>query len=177
MLADEQKGCRKRSRRVKEQLLVDKAILKNCSSRMTNLSMAWIDYKKAYDMVPHSWILKCLEMLRGAKGMITVISNSMVNWKTVLTSGGTDLGQVDIRRGIFQGDSLSPLLFFLIMLPLTLVLRKMTAGYRFVKNMKPVNHLLFMDDLKLYGANKDQLDSLVQVVRVFFARHQNVIRI
>jgi hypothetical protein len=21
-----------------------------------NLSMAWIDYKKAYDMVPHSWI-------------------------------------------------------------------------------------------------------------------------
>ena len=44
--------------------------------------------------------------------MITIISNSMMNWKTVLTSGGTDLGQVDIRRGIFQGDSLSPLLFF-----------------------------------------------------------------
>ena len=38
----------------------------------------------------------------------------MANWKTVLTSGGTDLGQVDIRRGIFQGDSLSPLLFVLI---------------------------------------------------------------
>ena len=30
----------------------------------------------------------------------------MANWKTVLTSGGTDLGQVDIKRGIFQGDSL-----------------------------------------------------------------------
>ena len=91
---------------------------------MTNLSMAWIDYKKAYDMVPRSWILKCLKMVRGAKNMITIISNSMANWKTVLTSGGTDLGQVDIRRGIFQGDSLSPLLFVLIMLPLTLVLRR-----------------------------------------------------
>ena len=33
--------------------------------------------------------------------------------------------------------------------------------------MKPVYHLLLMDDLKLYGANKDQLDSLIQVVRVF----------
>ena len=65
--------------------------------------------------------------------MITVISNSMVNWKTVLTSEGTDLGQVEIRRGIFQGDSLSPLLFVLIMLPLTLVLRKMRAGYKFCK--------------------------------------------
>ena len=85
----------------KDQLLVDKEILKNCKGRMTNLSMAWTDYKKAYDMVPHSWILKWLEMVRGAKNMITIISNSMANWKMVLTSGGTDLGQVDIRRGIF----------------------------------------------------------------------------
>ena len=43
---------------------------------------------------------------------------------------------------------------------------EMRAGYRFAKDMKPVNHLLFMDDLKLYGASKDQLDSLVQVVRI-----------
>ena len=33
--------------------------------------------------------------------------------------------------------------------------------------MTPINHLLFMDDLKFYGANKDQLDSLIQVVRIF----------
>ena len=84
-------------------------------------------------MVPHSWILKCLEMVGAAKNIISTISNSMVNWKTVLTSGGTVLGQVDIKRGIFQGDSLSPLLFIVIMLPLTLVLRKMRAGYRLAK--------------------------------------------
>ena len=77
------------------------------------------------------------------------------------------LGHVDIRRGIFQGDSLSPLLFIVIILPLTLVLRKMTAGYKLAKDMKPINHLLFMDDLKLYETSKDQLDSLVQVVRIF----------
>ena len=167
LFKDEQKGCRKGSRGTKDQLLIDKAILKNCRRRLTNLSMAWIDYKKAYDMVPHSWILKCLEMVGAAKNIISTISNSMVNWKTVLTSGGTVLGQVDIKRGIFQGDSLSPLLFIVIMLPLTLVLRKMRAGYRLAKDATPINHLLFMDDLKLYGANKDQLDSLIQVVRIF----------
>ena len=43
--ADEQKGCRKGSRGTKDQLLVNKAILKNCRRRLTNLSMAWIDYK------------------------------------------------------------------------------------------------------------------------------------
>ena len=73
------------------------------------------------------------------------------------------LGQVDIRRGIFEGGSLSPLLFIVIMLLLTLVLRKMRAGYKLAKDMKPINHLLFMDDLKLYGTSKDQLDSLVLV--------------
>ena len=25
--------------------------------------MAWIDYRKAYDFVQHSWILECLDML------------------------------------------------------------------------------------------------------------------
>ena len=53
------------------------------------------------------------------------------------------------------------------MLPLTLVLQKMRAGYRLAKDMKPANHLLLMNDLKFYGASKDQLDSLVQVVRIF----------
>ena len=94
LLADEQRGCSKGSRGTKDQLLVDMAILKKCRRNLTNLSMAWIDYKKAYGMVPHSWILKCLKMVGGAKNMITIISNSMMNWKTVLTSGGTDLGQV-----------------------------------------------------------------------------------
>ncbi len=29
-----------------------------------NLNMAWIDYRKAYDMVPHSWIVEMLRMVR-----------------------------------------------------------------------------------------------------------------
>lgn len=74
LVNDEQKGCRKGSRGTKDQLLVDKTVVKNCRRKLTNLSMAWID-----DMVPHSWMLKCLEMVGEAKNMISVISNSMVN--------------------------------------------------------------------------------------------------
>ena len=33
--------------------------------------------------------------------------------------------------------------------------------------MKVINHLLHMDDLKLYAARKDQLDSLIHSVRIF----------
>ena len=56
LFPEEQKGCRKGSRGTREHLLVDKMVMRNCKRRKTNLAMAWIDYKKAYDMVPHSWI-------------------------------------------------------------------------------------------------------------------------
>ena len=45
----EQKGCRKGSRGTKDQLLIDKMIVKNCKKRLTSLAVAWIDYRKAYD--------------------------------------------------------------------------------------------------------------------------------
>ena len=50
----EQKGCRKGSRGTKDQLLIDKMIVKNCKKRLTSLAVAWIDYCKSYDIVPHS---------------------------------------------------------------------------------------------------------------------------
>lgn len=32
--------------------------------------MAWIDYRKACDMIPHSWILKCLRLFGAAENMV-----------------------------------------------------------------------------------------------------------
>ena len=71
-----------------------------------------------------------------------------------------------MRREIFQGDSLSPLLFVLALIPLIMVLRKVTAGYELAGGKGVVNHLLFMDDLKLYGKSERQVDTLVNTVRV-----------
>ena len=53
ILPEEQQECRRRSRGTKDQLLIDKAILEDCKKRHTNLAMAWIDYRNAYDMVPY----------------------------------------------------------------------------------------------------------------------------
>ena len=39
--------------------------------------MAWIDYKKSYDMVPRSWIIECLEMLGIANNVQDFLNNSM----------------------------------------------------------------------------------------------------
>ena len=81
--------------------------------------MTWIDYQKPYDMIPHSSISECLEVL----GVAENTKSSMNKWKLELMSNGVSLGNVEIRRGIFQDDSLSPLLFVLCMVPLSLILR------------------------------------------------------
>ena len=70
-----------------------------------------------------------------------------------LTCNSQSLGGVDIKRGIFQGDSLSPLLFVLCLIPLTVILHKLESAYQFSSNKENINHLLFMDDIKLYAKN------------------------
>lgn len=167
LLPDEQKGCRKRSRGTKDQLLIDKMILKDAKVGK-NLSMAWIDYKKAYDMVPHSWIKEVVDLLGVAGNIGGLLSSSMSGWRTQLMGGTEVLGTVDIKRGIFQGDSLSPLLFVMIMIPLSQQLNAANKGYKLKNTDRSISHLLFMDDLKLYagGRNaKSQLEELVNVVK------------
>ena len=166
LLPEEQKGCRKNSRGTKDQLLIDKMIMKNCKRRRTGLGMAWIDYKKAYDMVPHTWIEKCMDIFGIADNIQKVVRKSMSSWRTQLTANGKNLGSVRIRRGIFQGDSLSPLLFVLTLIPLSMVLRKVKAGYNLGKENGTINHLLYMDDLKVYGKNEKEVDTLVNTVRL-----------
>ena len=69
-------------------------------------------------------------------------------------AGNSELGEVNIKRGIFQGDSFSSLVFVLVLIPLSLILRKAKAAYEFSRSKVKINHLLFMDDLKLYSCNE-----------------------
>ena len=54
-------------------------------------------------MVPHSWIKKSIEMCG-------VFFKSMESWQTILMSGNEELARVNIQTGIFQEDTLYPLL-------------------------------------------------------------------
>ena len=66
----------------------------------------------------------------------------------------------NIKRGIFQGDSLSPLLFVICLIPMSLILRKMKAGYSLGMNQPNLNHVLYMDDLKLFGQSERDVNHL-----------------
>ena len=99
--------------------------------------------------------------------MKNVLEESMEQWKLSLTSNGEDLGEVNVKRGIFQVDSLLPLLFILSMVPLALTLRKVNAYYKWGKKDYKLNYLLYMDNLKLFAKSEEQTDTLVRTVHIF----------
>ena len=75
------------------------------------LAMIWIDYRKTCDMVPHLWIKECLDLFRVAESIKALLVNIIEKWRVMLCAKKSELREVDIKQGIFQGDYLSPLVF------------------------------------------------------------------
>ena len=73
----EQKGCNKESYSCKDQLLMNQTIIENFRSKLKNISMAWVDYKNAFDNVLHEWILKVLNILNISPVMIIFLKYNM----------------------------------------------------------------------------------------------------
>ena len=102
LLPEEQKWCRKGSRGTNDLLYIDWAVVKEAKSRNKNLAMAWIDHKNAFDMVPHSWIIEYLDLFGVAESIKSLLVNSMEKWKFMLCFGNSELGEAEIKRGIFS---------------------------------------------------------------------------
>ena len=87
LLPEEQKGCRKGSRGTNDLIFINREVISEVKSRKNNLAMAWIDYKKAYDMVPHSWIKECLDLFGVAENIKTLLVNSLEKWRESCVQG------------------------------------------------------------------------------------------
>ena len=87
-------------------------------------------------------------------------------WTTKLVlrhSDGTRvIDGIKIRRGIFQGDTLSPLLFIIAINPVSFLLERSQIGYK-IDDVK-FSHILYMDDLKTFAGCKKDAESMANIV-------------
>ena len=109
---------------------------------------------------------EAMKMVGIADNIVNLFENSKESWRKELTAYNESLGEVDIRKRIFQGHSFSPLLFVVVLIPLLIILNETDLGYATSRNQK-LNHLLFIDGLKLYAKIERELDSLILTVRFF----------
>ena len=101
--------------------------------------------------------------------IINFLTVSMKEWKTNLyiyhAQSSTVSEGINIKCGIFQGDSLSHLLLCLALVPLSYELNNTDYGYN--TSEEKVGHLFYVDDLKLYGQNDYELEGLLRTVKTF----------
>ena len=101
----------------------------------------------------HTWICECLVLYKVNRTLRTFLKNSMGLWKTTLEVNSRQLTQVAIKCGIYQGDALSPLLFYMGLNPLSQIITRTGYGYKF-KSGTTISHLLYTDDIKLYAKSE-----------------------
>ena len=124
-------------------------------------------YKKAYDTVPQSWIINCLQMYKISDEIINFIKKTIKTWRVELIARGESLAETKIQRGIFQGDALSPLLLLIAMMPLNHVLRKCTTGYKLSKSQERSTTINQTVRKKKKKKNEKKLETLIHAVRIY----------
>jgi len=82
LMPKEKKGCCSGSIICKDHLLISKAILRDCKCRKKNLCMAWIDYQRAFNRVPHSWIIKSQELI-GINNKVMSFTKKVTSYQSI----------------------------------------------------------------------------------------------
>ena len=133
LIPEEQKGCASNSLGCIDQLLIDNMVMCDAKNHQKNLSMAWIDYAKSYDSIPHTWIVKCLRMYKFDPKLARYYENAMRKWELQLVlhhgTESTLSDTIQIKSGIFQGDSPSGISFCISLIALSWLIKRTGHGY------------------------------------------------
>ena len=163
IMCSEQAGAKKGSWGCIDQPMINKVVTDEVLKGHRNLSMMWLDYKKAYGSVPHAWILESLRLAKIPENIIQAIEELISSWKTELNiptvDGNVTIGDVIYEKGVLQGDYLSVILFILSLNPLSCLLNTRTKGIKMGLGSAwqgMLSHLFFVDDLKLFSSGIEE---------------------
>ena len=171
IIASEQAADKKGVWGCVKQLLLNKAVMSKVKKKRRNIFTVWLDYKEAFDSVPHEQLLYVLQIAKVPAQLTEEIKHLTNQWSTVLDIiGETETiicAVINFFKGIFQGDSLSVLLFILTVNPLSFMLKNL-KGYSYGTDRNSnITHNFFVDDLKLCASNINILKKQLDLVTTF----------
>jgi hypothetical protein len=132
-----------------------------------------VDLSKAYDKLSWDFILKVLSEIELPVPLINIIMQSVTSVTTNVKWNGTRAEYFRPQRGIRQGDPISPYLFVLCMDKLSHIILQAVEegkweGIKVGKNGPMISHLMFADDLLLFGeATEEQMECMINSLNNF----------
>nr|CDJ92556.1 RNA-directed DNA polymerase (reverse transcriptase) domain containing protein [Haemonchus contortus] len=128
--------------------------------------MVFIHYQKAFDTIEYKIIWKALEKFGVDDCLVRIIKQLYAAGRSFLALGTMEW-EVDIQRGVRQGDSLSPLLFILTLQSCLDEIDWCDQGYP-IEHVR-LNYLAYADDMFLCSPTVDglqaMLDKLIDVTK------------
>uniref|UniRef100_A0AC34Q582 Reverse transcriptase domain-containing protein n=1 Tax=Panagrolaimus sp. JU765 TaxID=591449 RepID=A0AC34Q582_9BILA len=150
VLPIEQRACRRGDWATTRRIVQDSAFRTNVQHNKMQATMAWIDYSKAYDSVSHDFLFQVLIALKVPSNLLRIIRRIMNKWHVrYIGANEQSSRELQIKRGVLQGDTLSPLLFCLALTPISFVINEYVTPVSV--NGMMFNHQYYMDDLILYA--------------------------
>ncbi|KAL2924062.1 hypothetical protein RDABS01_015553, partial [Bienertia sinuspersici] len=135
-----------------------------------------VDLEKAYDRLEWDFIRECLRSHEFDPKSIELIMSCITTTETSVLINGEPTQSFHPTRGIRQGDPLSPYIFILCMEALTRLINDECDAGNWVpisigRGKVKLSHLLFADDLVLFGDTSDStLDAVIKVLNIFHSQ-------
>lgn len=128
-----------------------------------------IDLKKAYDTVDWGFLLAVLEAMNFPRLLVSWIETCLKSAKFSVVINGQPYGYFEAKRGLRQGDPISPYLFVPVMEVLTRQILQLEDNKNFQYHPKckqlKMTHLVFADDV-MFVCKADR-SSPIEMMKVF----------
>ena len=148
-----------------QRLIFDNVLCLNEVLKLPTKTLLSVDFKKAYDSVSHRTILLVMRHMGFPERFCTLIQNMLSGSQAQLIVNNELTNPFDIRRGVKQGDPLSPLLFTFVIEMITRFARNHFSGIKIGSVVLII--LLYADDILLICKDKEELIKWIKVLAMF----------
>uniref|UniRef100_A0A914E9U9 Reverse transcriptase domain-containing protein n=1 Tax=Acrobeloides nanus TaxID=290746 RepID=A0A914E9U9_9BILA len=156
--------------------ILDRVLTTDAKQRKKDLSIAWVDFTKAFDSVSHRYIMWALKQIGIPHHLRYILKQLMGNW--IVRYQGKMGGRIRysqplrVQNGVLQGDTLSPKLFVVAIAAISHWLNTNVTPYETSIGIREgiqviqvrVNHLYYVDDLKQFTTSPSELSKALDGV-------------
>jgi hypothetical protein len=133
-------------------------IIEKCNEYKKIVYIAFIDYQKAFDSLEHIYIWRALQIQGVDAKYIRIIKKIYENARSRIKLEKTG-DSFEVKRGVRQGDPLSPKIFNAVLQMVFSMLEWESKGLNV--NNRRISNLRFADDVTLLSESKDELVEMI----------------
>jgi len=129
--------------------------------------MTAIDFEKAFDSVNWNFLLKSLETFGFGECFIAWIKMFYKNISSCVTNNGFSTPFFNLKRGVRQGDPLSPSLFIIVLELLAISVRNNDQIRGIMVDGNELKLVVFADDMTSFVRDKQSHLALFNTIKLF----------